>query len=89
MFNARMAIATLTLLASFGFAQAQTTQQDHDTHHPDANASAAPAAPAAPPGSRGMPGMAGGMGMDKMMGGMVFLRRWSGAAVSAAQPRRY
>jgi hypothetical protein len=55
--------AAVVLLASFGVANAQTTQE-HDAHHPESSA-AAPAAPAMPPGGMDMGKMMGG-GMDQM-----------------------
>lgn len=67
MFKIRPALAAIALLASLPAANAQTTTQDHDAHHPDTNAPGAPTAPAAPQSPAGM--SSGGMGMDKMMGG--------------------
>jgi hypothetical protein len=54
------ALAATALFAGLAVANAQTTQQDHDTHHPDTQA--APATPSL----QASPGTA--MGTDKMMG---------------------
>jgi len=67
----------MALLTGLPVANAQTTQQDHDGHHPDAKAAAAPAtpAPAAPqaasPGTGGMMGGDMGKMMRMMHGGMM------------------
>lgn len=61
MFKIRSAFAAMALFAGLAAAHAQTTQQDHDAHHPDAPAATATPSPQAPPGM--------GMSMDKMMGG--------------------
>jgi hypothetical protein len=57
MLKIRSALAILALFAGLAVAHAQTTQQEHEAHHPDAAAPATPG-PGAP-----------GVGMDKMMGG--------------------
>lgn len=62
MFKIGSALSAMALVAGLAVAHAQTTQQDHQAHHPESTAPAAPAAPA--PGGSGM-----GMGMDKMTGG--------------------
>ena len=36
MFKIRSALAAMALFAGLAVAHAQTTQQDHDAHHPDA-----------------------------------------------------
>jgi LTXXQ motif family protein len=64
MFKIRSALAAMALLAGVAVAHAQTTQQDHEVHHP--GGAAAPATPTPP--ARGSPGMGMG-GTDKMMGG--------------------
>jgi len=87
MFKIRLALAATALFAGFAVANAQTTQQDHDTHHPDTQA-----APATPSPQAGM-GM-GGMDMDKMMGGNMeqmmrsMMRRMmmGGAGMGAMEP---
>jgi LTXXQ motif family protein len=61
MFKIRSAFAAMALFAGLAAAHAQTTQQDHDAHHPDAPAATATPSPHAPPGM--------GMSMDKMMDG--------------------
>jgi hypothetical protein len=55
MFKIRSALAGLALVGGLAVAHAQTTQEPHEAHHPDAAPAAAPAMP--------------GMEVDKMMGG--------------------
>jgi hypothetical protein len=69
MLKIRAALAATALLAGLAIAEAQTTQQDHEAHHPDAAPPATPSAPAMP--GAGAPGMA----MDKMMGNMEPMMR--------------
>ncbi len=57
MLKIHSALAVLALFASLAVAHAQTTRQDHDTHHLEAAPSTTPM----------MPGP--GMGMGQMMGG--------------------
>jgi hypothetical protein len=82
MFKIRSALA---MLAGIAVAYAQTTQQDHDAHHPDAQAAPAMPSPQASPGTA--------MGMDKMMGGnmeqmmrTMMGRMMSGEGMSGMEP---
>lgn len=68
MLKVRTAFIAIALLAGLPVAYAQTTQQDHDGHHPETGAAAAPATPAPAAPKPASPGM-GGMGMGSMMGG--------------------